>query len=49
MAPFVVFGVGRYFPEKSRAVVHGGAGFTYWFKQHVGARFEFLGRRMAVC
>jgi hypothetical protein len=39
--PFVLFGVGRYFPGQSRAVVHGGGGFTYWFKQHVGARFEF--------
>ena len=41
MDPFVLFGVGRYFPGESRVVVHGGAGFTYWFKQRVGARFEF--------
>jgi hypothetical protein len=41
MDPFVLFGVGRYFPGQSRVVVHGGGGFTYWFKQRVGARFEF--------
>jgi hypothetical protein len=41
MDPFFLFGVGRFFPGKSKAVVHGGAGFTYWFKQHIGARFEF--------
>ncbi len=41
MDPFVLFGVGRFFPEASRAVVHGGGGFTYWFKQRVGAQFEF--------
>jgi hypothetical protein len=41
MDPFVLFGVGRYFPGESRVVLHGGGGFTYWFKQRVGARFEF--------
>jgi hypothetical protein len=39
--PFLAFGVGRHFPEQSRAVYHGGAGLHYWFRDHVGARFEF--------
>ena len=39
--PFVLFGVGRFFPGESRVVIHGGGGFTYWFKPRVGARFEF--------
>lgn len=38
--PFLLFGVGRFFPEESRAVVHGSFGLAYWFKPHVGARFE---------
>jgi hypothetical protein len=39
--PFVLFGVGGFFPDEKRAGVHGGAGATYWFKRHVGVRFEF--------
>jgi hypothetical protein len=39
--PFVLFGVGAYFPDESKPALHGGAGFTYWFKPRIGARFEF--------
>jgi hypothetical protein len=38
--PFVLFGVGRHFPEESTAVFHGGAGLTYWFHRHFGIRGE---------
>ena len=40
MDPFVLFGVGGFFPDEPKAVVHGGGGFTYWFRQHIGFRFE---------
>ena len=38
--PFLTFGVGCFFPEESRAALHGGVGVTYWFKRHIGARVE---------
>jgi len=41
MDPFVSFGVGRFFPGESRAVIDGGAGFNYWFNPRVGVRCEF--------
>ena len=39
--PFVLFGVGCYFPEEPKPAVHGGVGMMYWFNRHIGARFEF--------
>ena len=39
--PFILFGVGSFFPKESRPAVHGGAGLTYWFQRHIGARAEF--------
>ena len=39
--PFVIFGVGGYFPEESSAAVHGGGGLNYWFHRRIGVRFEF--------
>jgi hypothetical protein len=48
-APFLLFGVGCYFPEESAdhiAAFHGGAGLTYWFQQRLGIHFELrLGDR----
>lgn len=41
LEPFVLFGTGAYFPEKSSAAVHGGAGLVYWFKPRMGFRLEF--------
>ena len=41
MAPFVLFGVGEFFPNEPQAVVHGGAGFNYWIRRHVAVRIEF--------
>lgn len=40
LEPFVLFGVGAYFPEKSSAAVHGGGGLIYWFKPRLGFRLE---------
>ncbi len=39
--PFVLFGAGAYFPEKSSPAVHGGGGLIYWFKPRLGFRLEF--------
>jgi hypothetical protein len=47
MDPFVLFGVGGFFPDEPKAVVHGGGGFTYWFSQRLGVRLELrVGERM---
>jgi hypothetical protein len=46
--PFLLFGVGGFFPDEPKAVVHGGGGFTYWFRQHIGVRFEMrINERMS--
>ncbi len=42
MDPFLDFGLGGFFSDEAKRVeANGGGGFTYWFKDRLGIRFEF--------